>query len=56
MIIHCQIFDIKSGRSLADYTISNQDNSDINYDSLSEQCEELYSKHGRDEENHLINR
>ena len=56
MIIHCQIFEHKTGRSLADYTLSNKNNNSINYDSLSDQCEELYQKFGRDEENHLIKR
>ena len=46
MIIHSQIFETKSKRSLADFTIqvSLQTSSKISYDDLGSKCEDLYSK------------
>lgn len=43
MIIHSQIFDSKSKRSLADYTCTYQSCSKINYDDLPTSCEELFA-------------
>ena len=44
MIIHSQIFDSRSKRSLADYTTSFQNNQSVNYDDLSQKCEDLFQK------------
>ena len=42
MIIHSQIFDVKSRRSLADYTCTYQTCSKINFDDLPSNCEDLF--------------
>ena len=42
MIIHGQIFDINGKRSLADFTQSQQNSNIINFDDLSQNCENLF--------------
>ena len=44
MIIHSQLFDHKTQRSLADYTIDFQNNSSIDYDDLGNQTEEVFRR------------
>ena len=46
MIIHSQIFDVKSRRALADYTCTYQTCSSINYDDLPNNCEDLFARQG----------
>lgn len=42
MIIHGQIFDINGKRSLADFTLSQPNSNVINFDDLSQNCENLF--------------
>ena len=44
MIIHSQIFDYKSKRSMADFTLSLQENSSMSPDDFPSECERLFKK------------
>ena len=43
MIIHGQLFDFKTKRSLADFTVNQHSNEKIDYDDLSSQTEDVVS-------------
>mmetsp|Transcript_4368 Transcript_4368/g.7380 ORF Transcript_4368/g.7380 Transcript_4368/m.7380 type:complete len:85 (+) Transcript_4368:34-288(+) len=44
MIVHSQIFDVKSKRSMADFTISLHTSPVVNYEDMAQNCEQLFAK------------
>ena len=41
MLLHSQVFEIKYKQSLADYTLTYQKNHALDYEAISQQCEQM---------------